>query len=138
MLLETSLLGWKEIEYEVLRDSANNCIVVCNMENIDPVGVHTGDSIVVAPSQTLSDLEYQMLRTSSVNVIRALNVQGGCNIQFALHPEQQRVPRLSRLIHVSPAARRWLSKATGYPIAKIRRGSRSVRRSTRFRIRSRA
>src|SRR5579875_1064760 len=87
-LLETSLLGWKEIEYEVLRDGANNCIIVCNMENIDPVGVHTGDSIVVAPSQTLSDLEYQMLRTASINVIRALKVQGGCNIQFALHPER--------------------------------------------------
>ena len=85
-LVETSLLGWKELEYEVLRDKANNCIVVCNMENIDPVGVHTGDSIVVAPSQTLSDLDYQMLRTASINVIRALNVQGGCNIQFALHP----------------------------------------------------
>ena len=90
-LLETSLLGWKEIEYEVLRDRAGNCIIVCNMENIDPVGVHTGDSIVVAPSQTLSDLEYQMLRTASINVIRALDVQGGCNIQFALHPDAQRV-----------------------------------------------
>ena len=90
-LFETSLLGWKEIEYEVLRDGGDNCIVVCNMENIDPVGVHTGDSIVVAPSQTLSDLEYQMLRTASINVIRALDVQGGCNIQFALHPRAQRI-----------------------------------------------
>ena len=90
-LLETSLLGWKEIEYEVLRDGADNCIVVCNMENIDPVGVHTGDSIVVAPSQTLSDIEYQMLRSASLNVIRALDVQGGCNIQFALHPHRMRV-----------------------------------------------
>ena len=117
-LLETSLLGWKEIEYEILRDSANNCIIVCNMENIDPVGVHTGDSIVVAPSQTLSDLEYQMLRTSSLNVIRALNVQGGCNIQFALHPLRSEY----RIIEVNPRVSRssaLASKATGYPIAKI-------------------
>ena len=118
VLLETSLLGWKEIEYEVLRDGANNCIVVCNMENIDPVGVHTGDSIVVAPSQTLTDREYQMLRSSSLNVIRALNVQGGCNIQFALHPERSEY----RIIEVNPRVSRssaLASKATGYPIAKI-------------------
>ncbi|MDQ6826190.1 MAG: carbamoyl-phosphate synthase large subunit [Candidatus Eremiobacteraeota bacterium] len=118
VLLETSLLGWKEIEYEVLRDRAGNCIIVCNMENIDPVGVHTGDSIVVAPSQTLSDLEYQMLRTSSLNVIRALNVQGGCNIQFALHPQRSEY----RIIEVNPRVSRssaLASKATGYPIAKI-------------------
>ena len=118
VLLETSLLGWKEVEYEVLRDRANNCIIVCNMENIDPVGVHTGDSIVVAPSQTLSDLEYQMLRTSSLNVIRALNVQGGCNIQFALHPDRSEY----RIIEVNPRVSRssaLASKATGYPIAKI-------------------
>ncbi|MDE2482351.1 MAG: carbamoyl-phosphate synthase large subunit [bacterium] len=117
-LLETSLLGWKEIEYEVLRDGANNCIIVCNMENIDPVGVHTGDSIVVAPSQTLSDREYQMLRTSSLNVIRALNVQGGCNIQFALHPTKSEYA----IIEVNPRVSRssaLASKATGYPIAKI-------------------
>jgi carbamoyl-phosphate synthase large subunit len=117
-LLETSLLGWKEVEYEVLRDSANNCIIVCNMENIDPVGVHTGDSIVVAPSQTLSDFEYQMLRTSSLNVIRALNVQGGCNIQFALHPDRSEYA----IIEVNPRVSRssaLASKATGYPIAKI-------------------
>ena len=117
-LLETSLLGWKEIEYEVLRDGANNCIVVCNMENIDPVGVHTGDSIVVAPSQTLSDDEYQMLRTSSLNVIRALDVQGGCNIQFALHPDRSEYA----IIEVNPRVSRssaLASKATGYPIAKI-------------------
>ena len=117
-LLETSLLGWKEIEYEVLRDGADNCIIVCNMENIDPVGVHTGDSIVVAPSQTLSDLEYQMLRTASINVIRALNVQGGCNIQFALHPERSEYA----IIEVNPRVSRssaLASKATGYPIAKI-------------------
>ena len=118
VLLETSLLGWKEIEYEVLRDGADNCIIVCNMENIDPVGVHTGDSIVVAPSQTLSDLEYQMLRTSSLNVIRALNVQGGCNIQFALHPDRNEYA----IIEVNPRVSRssaLASKATGYPIAKI-------------------
>lgn len=118
VLLETSLLGWKEIEYEVLRDGANNCIIVCNMENIDPVGVHTGDSIVVAPSQTLSDLEYQMLRTASLNVIRALNVQGGCNIQFALHPQRSEYA----IIEVNPRVSRssaLASKATGYPIAKI-------------------
>ncbi len=117
-LLETSLLGWKEIEYEVLRDRANTCIIVCNMENLDPVGVHTGDSIVVAPSQTLSDLDYQMLRTSSLKVIRALNVQGGCNIQFALHPQRSEY----RIIEVNPRVSRssaLASKATGYPIAKI-------------------
>ncbi|MEA2689516.1 MAG: carbamoyl-phosphate synthase large subunit, partial [Candidatus Eremiobacteraeota bacterium] len=117
-LVETSLLGWKEIEYEVLRDGAGNCIIVCNMENIDPVGVHTGDSIVVAPSQTLSDLDYQMLRTSSINVIRALNVQGGCNIQFALHPDSMEY----MIIEVNPRVSRssaLASKATGYPIAKI-------------------
>ncbi|MEO6834429.1 MAG: carbamoyl-phosphate synthase large subunit [Candidatus Tumulicola sp.] len=117
-LVETSLLGWKEIEYEVLRDGAGNCITVCNMENIDPVGVHTGDSIVVAPSQTLSDLEYQMLRTASINVIRALDVQGGCNIQFALHPSRSEYA----IIEVNPRVSRssaLASKATGYPIAKI-------------------
>ena len=80
------LLGWKEIEYEVMRDAADNCITICNMENIDPMGVHTGDSIVVAPSQTLSDKEYQMLRSASLKIIRALGIEGGCNIQFALAP----------------------------------------------------
>src|SRR5580693_4177078 len=117
-LVETSLLGWKELEYEVLRDKANNCIVACNMENIDPVGVHTGDSIVVAPSQTLSDLDYQMLRSASINVIRALDVQGGCNIQFALHPLSSEY----QIIEVNPRVSRssaLASKATGYPIAKI-------------------
>jgi len=117
-LVETSLLGWKELEYEVLRDRADNCIIVCNMENIDPVGVHTGDSIVVAPSQTLSDAEYQMLRTSSLNVIRALKVEGGCNIQFALHPDRSEY----NIIEVNPRVSRssaLASKATGYPIAKI-------------------
>ena len=117
-LLETSLLGWKEVEYEVLRDGADNCIIVCNMENIDPVGVHTGDSIVVAPSQTLSDLDYQMLRSASLNVIRSLKVQGGCNIQFALHPTSSEYA----IIEVNPRVSRssaLASKATGYPIAKI-------------------
>jgi carbamoyl-phosphate synthase large subunit len=117
-LVETSLLGWKEIEYEVLRDRADNCIIVCNMENIDPVGVHTGDSIVVAPSLTLSDREYQMLRTASINVIRALRVEGGCNIQFALHPLRSEY----QIIEVNPRVSRssaLASKATGYPIAKI-------------------
>jgi carbamoyl-phosphate synthase large subunit len=117
-LVETSLLGWKEIEYEVLRDRADNCIIVCNMENIDAVGIHTGDSIVVAPSQTLSDLEYQLLRTASVNVIRALKVEGGCNIQFALHPDRTEY----NIIEVNPRVSRssaLASKATGYPIAKI-------------------
>ena len=80
------MAGWKEIEYEVMRDGADNCITICNMENIDPVGIHTGDSIVVAPSQTLSDVEYQMLRASSLKIIRALEVNGGCNVQFALNP----------------------------------------------------
>jgi carbamoyl-phosphate synthase large subunit len=117
-LVETSLLGWKEIEYEVLRDRADNCIIVCNMENLDPAGVHTGDSIVVAPSQTLSDREYQMLRTASINVIRALRVEGGCNIQFALHPQRCEY----RIIEVNPRVSRssaLASKATGYPIAKV-------------------
>ncbi|ETJ33727.1 Carbamoyl-phosphate synthase large chain, partial [human gut metagenome] len=81
-----SVAGWKEIEYEVMRDSADNCIIVCNMENIDPVGVHTGDSIVVAPSQTLNDIQYQMLRTASVEIIRYLKIEGGCNVQYALNP----------------------------------------------------
>src|SRR5579872_4505210 len=117
-LVETSLLGWKEIEYEVLRDSADNCIIVCNMENLDPAGVHTGDSIVVAPSQTLSDQEYQMLRTASINVIRALKVEGGCNIQFALHPTSSKY----EIIEVNPRVSRssaLASKATGYPIARV-------------------
>ena len=86
-LIERCIAGWKEIEYEVMRDKNGNCITVCNMENLDPVGVHTGDSIVVAPSQTLSDKEYQMLRSAALNIINELNIAGGCNVQFALHPE---------------------------------------------------
>lgn len=118
VLVERCIAGWKEIEYEVMRDAAGNCITVCNMENIDPVGVHTGDSIVVAPSQTLGDKEYQMLRTSALNIISELNITGGCNVQYALHPESFEYcvievnPRVSRSSALA-------SKATGYPIAKV-------------------
>ncbi|MBO8137891.1 MAG: carbamoyl-phosphate synthase large subunit [Desulfotomaculum sp.] len=118
VLLERSVAGWKEIEYEVIRDSADNCITICNMENIDPIGIHTGDSIVVAPSQTLSDKEYQMLRTAAIKIIRALGVEGGCNIQYALDPYSYRY----YVIEVNPRVSRssaLASKATGYPIAKI-------------------
>jgi carbamoyl-phosphate synthase large subunit len=118
ILLETWVGGWKEIEYEVMRDSANNCITVCNMENIDPMGVHTGDSIVVAPSQTLTNKEYQMLRTASLNIIRALGIEGGCNIQFALDPKSPQY----YVIEVNPRVSRssaLASKATGYPIARV-------------------
>jgi carbamoyl-phosphate synthase large subunit len=118
VLLEESVIGWKEIEYEVMRDGANNCITVCNMENIDPMGVHTGDSIVVAPSQTLTNKEYQMLRTASLNIIRALGVEGGCNVQFALDPYSSRY----YVIEVNPRVSRssaLASKATGYPIARV-------------------
>ncbi len=118
VLVERCIAGWKEIEYEVMRDAAGNCITVCNMENIDPVGVHTGDSIVVAPSQTLGDKEYQMLRTSALKIISELNITGGCNVQYALHPESFEYcvievnPRVSRSSALA-------SKATGYPIAKV-------------------
>ena len=118
VLVERCISGWKEIEYEVMRDSAGNCITVCNMENIDPVGVHTGDSIVVAPSQTLSDKEYQMLRSAALNIIDELEITGGCNVQFALHPTSFEYcvievnPRVSRSSALA-------SKATGYPIAKV-------------------
>lgn len=118
VLVERCISGWKEIEYEVMRDSMGNCITVCNMENIDPVGVHTGDSIVVAPSQTLGDKEYQMLRTSALNIINELKITGGCNVQYALHPDTFEYcvievnPRVSRSSALA-------SKATGYPIAKV-------------------
>ena len=118
VLVERCISGWKEIEYEVMRDSAGNCITVCNMENIDPVGVHTGDSIVVAPSQTLSDKEYQMLRSAALSIIDELKITGGCNVQFALHPTSFEYcvievnPRVSRSSALA-------SKATGYPIAKV-------------------
>lgn len=118
VLVERCIAGWKEIEYEVMRDGNGNCITVCNMENIDPVGVHTGDSIVVAPSQTLSDKEYQMLRTSALNIIDELGITGGCNVQYALNPDSFEYcvievnPRVSRSSALA-------SKATGYPIAKV-------------------
>ena len=118
VLVERCIAGWKEIEYEVMRDANGNCITVCNMENIDPVGVHTGDSIVVAPSQTLGDKEYQMLRTSALNIINELQITGGCNVQYALNPDSfeycviEANPRVSRSSALA-------SKATGYPIAKV-------------------
>ena len=131
VLLERSLFGWKEIEYEVMRDSADNCITICNMENLDPMGVHTGDSIVVAPSQTLSDKEYQMLRTASIKIIRGLGIEGGCNVQFALQPHPKVSKALGQewkpespyfVIEVNPRVSRssaLASKATGYPIARV-------------------
>src|SRR5256714_3374190 len=118
VMVERSLIGWKEIEYEVMRDANNTCITVCNMENFDPMGVHTGDSIVVAPSQTLSDKEYQMLRSASLNIIRSLGIEGGCNVQLALDPYSfdyfviEVNPRVSRSSALA-------SKATGYPIARV-------------------
>ena len=118
VLIERSVAGWKEVEYEVMRDANDNCITVCNMENIDPVGVHTGDSIVVAPSQTLTDAEYQMLRTASLDIIRELGIEGGCNAQYALDPKSRRY----YVIEVNPRVSRssaLASKATGYPIAKV-------------------
>ena len=131
VLLEQSLVGWKEIEYEVIRDGADNCITVCNMENLDPMGVHTGDSIVVAPSQTLTDKEYQMLRSASLRIIRGLGIEGGCNIQFALQPHSMVAESLNLagdldspyyVIEVNPRVSRssaLASKATGYPIARV-------------------
>jgi len=118
VLIEESVAGWKEIEYEVMRDGADNCITICNMENIDPMGVHTGDSIVVAPSQTMTNKEHQMLRTASLKIIRALGVEGGCNIQFALDPDSNKY----YVIEVNPRVSRssaLASKATGYPIARV-------------------
>ena len=118
VLVERSLTGWKEIEYEVMRDANDTCITICNMENIDPMGVHTGDSIVVAPSQTLSDRQYQMLRSASLRIIRALRIEGGCNVQFALDPASDRY----YVIEVNPRVSRssaLASKATGYPIARV-------------------
>lgn len=118
LMVERSLLGWKEVEYEVMRDKMGNCITVCNMENLDPMGVHTGDSIVVAPSQTLSDIEYHMLRTASLKIIASLGIEGGCNVQLAVNPDSfdyyviEVNPRVSRSSALA-------SKATGYPIARI-------------------
>ena len=131
ILLERSLVGWKEVEYEVMRDSADNCITICNMENLDPMGVHTGDSIVVAPSQTLSDQEYQMLRSASLKIIRGLGIEGGCNVQFAMQPHPSVSKALGQewdpsspyfVIEVNPRVSRssaLASKATGYPIARV-------------------
>ncbi|MEN6593276.1 MAG: carbamoyl-phosphate synthase large subunit [Methanobacterium sp.] len=118
VLIDESVLGWKEFEYEVMRDKNDTCIIVCNMENLDPMGIHTGESIVVAPSQTLSDIDNQRLRNASIKIIRALQIQGGCNIQFAVHPETGKY----KVIEVNPRVSRssaLASKATGYPIAKI-------------------
>lgn len=118
ILVERSVAGWKEVEYEVMRDSADNCIIVCSMENIDPVGIHTGDSIVVAPTQTLTDGQFQMLRTASINIIRYLGIEGGCNVQYALDTRSNQY----YVIEVNPRVSRssaLASKATGYPIAKV-------------------
>lgn len=118
LLIERSVAGWKEVEYEVMRDSLDNCIIVCSMENIDPVGIHTGDSIVVAPTQTLSDQDYQMLRSSAIRIIRELGIEGGCNVQYALDPRSKQY----YVIEVNPRVSRssaLASKATGYPIAKV-------------------
>ena len=118
ILVERCVAGWKEIEFEVMRDGADNCIIVCAMENLDPVGVHTGDSIVVAPTQTLTDGQFQMLRTASIKIIRYLGIEGGCNVQYALDTKTNQYfvievnPRVSRSSALA-------SKATGYPIAKI-------------------
>jgi len=118
VMVERCLVGWKEVEYEVMRDKNDTCITICNMENLDPMGVHTGDSIVVAPSQTLSDKEYQMLRTASLTIIRSLGIEGGCNVQLALDPKSfgyyviEVNPRVSRSSALA-------SKATGYPIARV-------------------
>ena len=131
VLVEKSLVGWKEVEYEVMRDNAGNVITICNMENLDPMGVHTGDSIVVAPSQTLNDKEYQMLRTASLEIISKLEIKGGCNVQLALKPSQIVKDQLGNdfnndpdyyIIEVNPRVSRssaLASKATGYPIARI-------------------
>jgi carbamoyl-phosphate synthase large subunit len=118
IMVERSLLGWKEVEYEVMRDGADTCITICNMENFDPMGIHTGDSIVIAPSQTLSDKEYQLLRSSSLKIIRALGIEGGCNVQLTINPHSYEYA----IIEVNPRVSRssaLASKATGYPIARV-------------------
>jgi carbamoyl-phosphate synthase large subunit len=116
VLIEESVLGWKEIEFEVMRDAADTCIIVCGMENVDPMGIHTGESVVVAPILTLRDDEFQMMRSAAIHIIRALDVQGGCNVQFAFRNGDYRVievnPRVSRSSALA-------SKATGYPIARV-------------------
>ena len=118
VIVERYLIGWQEVEYEVMRDAADTCIAVCSMENVDPLGVHTGDSIVVAPVQTLSDQTHQRLRTAALDIIRALGVEGGCNVQFALSPDHTEYA----VIEVNPRVSRssaLASKATGYPIARV-------------------
>jgi carbamoyl-phosphate synthase large subunit len=118
VLIEKSVAGWYEFEYEVIRDRLNNCIIICSMENVDPIGIHTGESIVVAPAQTLSDIDNSVLKNASVKIIRALGIEGGCNIQFAMHP----VTREYVVIEVNPRVSRssaLASKATGYPIARV-------------------
>ncbi|MBM4237725.1 MAG: carbamoyl-phosphate synthase large subunit, partial [Euryarchaeota archaeon] len=118
VLIEESVLGWKEYEYEVMRDRKDNCIIVCSMENLDPMGIHTGESIVIAPAQTLRDVDHQRLRSAAIKIIRALKIEGGCNIQFAFHPETKEY----RVIEVNPRVSRssaLASKATGYPIARV-------------------
>ena len=116
VLIEQSVMGWKELEFEVMRDSADTCVIVCSMENVDPMGIHTGESVVVAPILTLRDDEFQMMRSAAIHIIRALDVQGGCNIQFAFKEGEYRVievnPRVSRSSALA-------SKATGYPIARV-------------------
>jgi carbamoyl-phosphate synthase large subunit len=116
VLVEESILGWKEFEYEVIRDKNDTCITICNMENLDPMGIHTGESIVVTPSQTLSDGDLQMLRSASIKIIRSLGIEGGCNIQFALKDNEYRVVEVNPRVSRSSAL---ASKATGYPIARI-------------------
>ena len=125
VLLERSLVGWKEVEYEVIRDGADNCITVCNMENLDPMGAHTGDSIVVAPSQTLTDKEYQMLRTASLNIIRGLGIEGGCNIQLALRPHPRRHAETPRRLGSRFGLLRDRSEPPGQPL--FRAGQQSHR-----------
>jgi len=116
VLIEEGVLGWKEFEYEVMRDANDTCIVICNMENIDPMGIHTGESIVVTPSQTLSDRDHQMLRSASINIIRSLSIEGGCNIQFAVKDGEYRIVEVNPRVSRSSAL---ASKATGYPIARV-------------------
>src|SRR5256886_1706669 len=118
VLVEESVLGWKEFEYEVMRDGADNCITICNMENLDPMGIHTGESIVVAPAQTLSDADHQMLRSPALRIIRALGVEGGCHIQFAVHPKAGGY-RVNVADPPVTRASALASKATGYPIARV-------------------
>jgi len=116
ILVEESVLGWKEFEYEVMRDASDTCITICNMENIDPMGIHTGESIVVTPSQTLSDADHQTLRSAAIKIIRSLGIEGGCNIQFAWNDGDYRIVEVNPRVSRSSAL---ASKATGYPIARI-------------------